>query len=235
MKISVAVLAGMAAMVSGVMAEPLVLQPTKDVRIMCDPSEMEFNGGQATRLRMRAPAQQSAEIPILDFDRAEIQKFMEANKDKKITATLSVVVREVAGVGDTPVKVELGALDTASDWIEGEQMQGPAKKGESSAAEAQAQTRKWTTAAGQEVDSLKELIWRDGRIATLVNNSRADVKQNTAGRTIQIQLDDAFLKHVATDANCRGVYLFCLDGTAMIDLFSREQSGRPPRLTLAAE
>ena len=53
--------------------------------------------------------------------------------------------------------------------------------------------------------------------------------------TVEIVLDEAFLKHLATNAKCRGLFLFLRDKSARIDLFSREQEAKTPKLVLSAD
>lgn len=223
------------ALVSAAQAEPQEFLPTKDLRLMCHTEEQDANGGQSTRLRTTSLERSGAEFPVMDFDHAALKAFLDENKGKKVTAKLVLVIREVAGVQDAPVKLEAAAVDSAVDWNEGEGNQVKAKKGEACYAAAQAEEKKWATADGKEVASFLELVQKDGQPTGLVNGKGADVAKDAADKTVEIVLDEAFLKHLATDAKCRGLFLFLRDKTARIDVFSREQNAKTPKLILSAE
>lgn len=226
---------GMLALAAGVRAEPQEFLPTKDLRMMCHTEEQDFNGGQSTRLRTTGLERSGAEFPVMDFDHAALKTFLEANKDKKVTAKLVLVIREVAGVQDAPVKLEAATVDAAADWNEGEGNQVKAKKGEACYNAAQLDEKKWATADGKEVDNFLALVQKDGQPTGKVNSKGAEVAKDAADKTVEIVLDEAFLKHLATNAKCRGLFLFLRDKSARVDLFSREQQAKTPKLVLSAE
>lgn len=223
------------AMVLGVRADSQELLPTKDLRMMCHAEEQDYNGGQSTRLRTTGLERSGAEFPVMDFDHTALKAYLEQNKGKKIQVKLVLVIREVAGIADAPVKLEAAAVDSTVDWNEGEGSQVKAKKGEACFSAAQLEEKKWTGADGKEVANFQVLVQKDGQPATLVNSQGADVAKDAAEKSVEIPFDEAFLKHLATDANCRGLFLFLRDKTARVDIFSREQTAKAPKLVLSAE
>ncbi|MCX7591756.1 MAG: hypothetical protein N2255_09025, partial [Kiritimatiellae bacterium] len=187
------------------------------------------------RLRMVGIQRTSAEFAIMDFDRAELKSFLEKNKDKQVKAKLVVVIREVQGVEETPVNLEVGAIDCAVDWNEGEGSQVKAQKGESCALAAQAEEKKWATPEGKEVAQFRDLVWADGKLLVPVNAKSVPISKDMKNVPVEIELESAFLRHLAQDANCRGIFLFHRDKNAKIDIYSREQAQYPPQLVLATE
>src|SRR5881628_521183 len=99
-------------------ANELSLPPVKDVRITFYPAESEFNGGASPRLRTSNIKLNAGEAIIMDFDRAAIAAFLEKNKEKRVAAKLVMISRGLHH-GST-AKIEAAALDTASDWNEGD-------------------------------------------------------------------------------------------------------------------
>ncbi|MGQ9661687.1 MAG: hypothetical protein ACUVWX_05010 [Kiritimatiellia bacterium] len=219
----------------GALAETLTLKPTKDARIMGHPQEVDQNGGTSTRLRTVGIQRSSAEFVIMDFDRSELKAFLEKNKDKQIKAKLVVVIREVEGVEETPVNLEVGAIDSAVDWNEGSGAQVKAQKGEVCAAAAQAEVKKWTRPDGTEVDQFRDLVWADEKMLALVNGKSVAIAKDTKNVPAEIELEPAFLQHFVQDQNCRGLFLFHRDQKAKIDIYSREQAQHPPKLVVTAE
>ena len=120
------------ASLSAVAADPdpgaLTLPATKDVRVTCHRDEAGFNGGASPRLRTSNIKQNAGEVTLIDFNRTELAAFLEKNKGKTVSAKLVLVIRGLHH--GSSAKVELAALDTDSDWIEGDKIQTPAAKGE---------------------------------------------------------------------------------------------------------
>lgn len=217
-------------------AEDLSLPATKDTKVSCfksdESDETGWNNGKAERLRAKGIQKNSAEIILIDFDRAALKAFIEKNAGKDVKAKLALKVVQVqAG----PAKLELAALDTASEWTEGDKDSANADKGESSCAAAQKGVKKWTTADGKEADGLRDLVYNreDDKVKTLQNANSVEVSEKST--TVELELDAAFLKHLATDANCRGVVLFHRDQRAKLDFSSREKADKAPTLVVTAK
>jgi hypothetical protein len=220
---------------SAAFGEDLTLKPTKDARILGHEQERDQNGGQSTRLRAVGIARDSAEFPIMDFDHAAVKAYLDQNKDKKFKAKLVLPLREVQGLPETPVKLEVATLDSAVDWNEGQGNQKKAEKGECCALAAQFGEKKWTTVSGKEVEQFKDLVWDGEKVTTVLNGKGVDIGKDDGTKTVEIELDDVVLKHLATNPNCRGLFLFHRDKGARIDIFSREQAQKCATLVVTAE
>jgi hypothetical protein len=213
-------------------AAQLSLEATRDARIMGHRAERDQNGGKCSRLRTVGVVRGSAEFMILDFDRAKLKGFLEKQKDKKISGTLQVQVREMHC---DKVKVEVATLDAGADWAEGERCQKKAKKGECCALAARMDEAKWTTADGKEVERFRDLVYDGDKITTRVNSAGVEVTRKDEKSYVEIKLDEAFVKHLAAAEHCRGLFLFHRDKQAKVDFFSREQNRREPKLVVTAE
>lgn len=204
--------------------------PTRDTRITCHPSEVTHNHGRANRLRTVGIQRVSAELVLIDFDRTAIKAFLDLNVGKEIEGQLTLHVYEVQ---DGPAKVEVAALDSGTDWVEGTKTMQQADKGESCFLAAQKDVAPWTTADGQVVANLKELLYdaASDKIKTLLNGQGVEVSNQN---NIAIPLDAAFVKHLGTSATCRGLVLFNRHPKAKVDFYSRDQNRRNPTLVLTA-
>lgn len=213
-------------------AEELALPATRDARIMGHRTEVKYNGGTSSRLRAVSVTKSSAEFVIMDFDRAALKAFVDRHKGKALTGKLVVFLREVQR--DT-AKVEVASLDSATDWNEGERSQQAAEKGECCAAAAQLDVKEWTRPDGTKVNTFRDLIYDAAakKIRTVLNSKSVEVKAGQTG-TIEIELDEKLLRHIATNDKCRGIFLFHRSSRAQVDFFSREQNRKVPRLTVAA-
>ena len=226
------------ATVTGFAAEPdpgeLALPATKDVRVTGHPDEAEFNGGASPRLRTSNIKQNAAEVSLLDFDRAALAAFLEKNKDKTVSAKLVLVSRGLHH--GSSAKVELAALDTDSDWIEGDKNAAKAAKGEPAFVAAQFETKPWTSADGKELANLRELFYDTATdtVKTPLNANALTVKETEEDKAVSLSLDAKFLTHLATDARCKGLILFNRDRTMLADFYSREQDGKGPKLVVTA-
>ena len=211
----------------------LSLPPTKDVRVTFHPTEADFNGGTSPRLRTSNIKLTAGEAIIMDFDRAGIAAFLDKSKDKRIAARLILVSRGLHH-GST-AKVEAAALDTASDWSEGDKSQAKAAKGEATFVAAQYETKPWTTADGKEVANLRELFYDSNAdtIKTLLNANTLTVQASDAEKPVVLELDAKFVEHLAKAANCKGLIVFNRDRAMLADFYSREHDRNGPKLVLA--
>jgi len=214
-------------------ANELSLPPAKDVRITFYPAESEFNGGASPRLRTSNIKLNAGEAIIMDFDRAAIAAFLDKNKDKRVAAKLVMVSRGLHH-GST-AKIEAAALDTASDWNEGDKTQTKASKGEATFVAAQFETKAWTTADGKEVPNLRDLFFDSASdtIKTLLNGPTLTVKAADTEKPVALELDATFVEHLARSANCRGLIVFNRDRNMLADFYSREQDNNGPKLVLS--
>ena len=210
----------------------LTLPATKDVRVTCHRDEADFNGGASPRLRTSNIKQNAAEVTLLDVDRAALAAFLEKNKDKTIAAKLVLVSRGLHH--GSSAKVELAALDTDSDWIEGDKNAAKAVKGEPTFLAAQFETKLWTGADGKEVANLRDLFYDTAAdtVKTPLNAHTLTVKASEEDKEVSFDLDAKFLTHVATDAHCKGLILFNRDRNMLADFYSREQDGKGAKLVL---
>ena len=221
------------ALVSGAAAATLTLSPTKDARVLGHRSEVNQNCGKSTRLRMVGIARGTAEFVIMDFDRAQLKEFVETHKEKTLSGKLMLNVREVQG--GEKIKVEVATIDCGVDWAEGTGVQTKAKKGESCALAAQFEVKKWAKPDGTEVERFKPLVYDGKEVTTVLNSKGVEVSQGDAGKYVEIELDEKLIKHLGTDANCRGLFLFHRDKQAKADIYSREQNRRAPKLVVTAK
>lgn len=206
----------------------------KDARILGHSSEASSNGGASARLRATGIAKTSAEFILLDFDRAAIKAFVEQNAGKTLSGKLVLNVREVQGVTD-PVDLKAAAVDAASVWNEGSGSQEQAKKGESCSVAARFEEQKWTLPDGNEVENFRALVWDGAKVRSVLNGKSAAVTGASAGNSLTVELEAAFVRHLATSATCQGLFLFHESTTAKIDVFSKEQVKKGAQLMLKAE
>lgn len=211
-------------------ADTLTLPATRDTRMTHHSSELDNNSGKSNRLRVTSITKKSSEFVLLDFDRAALKAFLDQYAGQDFEGKLSLVVREVQGGA---AKVEVCALDSAVDWNEGDNDLKKAAPGEATAIEAQTGKTKWKTASGEEVEKFRDLIVKDDAVVALVN-SKGVTADNGSGE-IEIPLDDAFLRHLATDPNCRGIVLFHREPNSKVDFFSRDQHGKSPKLVVSTK
>lgn len=225
-----------AAFVSGACAEDgtLALPATKDARITFYPTEADFNGGRSPRLRTSNIKLNAGEAILMDFDRTAITAFLEKQKDRQVLAKLVLVSRGLRH-GST-AKVEVASLDTASDWIEGEQAQAAAAKGEPTFKAAQHETKAWTTSEGKDVPNLRDLFYdaATDTIKTLLNGPAVTVKTGDSEKPIEVELEGKFLEHLAKEPACRGLIVFNRDRSMLADFYSREHDTNGPKLVLVA-
>ena len=210
--------------------DALSLPATRDARMTHHPSEIDNNSGRSNRLRVTSILKKSSEFVIIDFDRAALKAFVDKYAGQDFEGKLVLVVREVQGGA---AKVEVCALDSAVDWNEGETDLSKAQKGEASALEAQTGTTKWKTPDGQEVEKFKDLIYKDDAVVPLVNSKSVNA-ENGSGE-VAIPLDDAFIRHLGMDPNCRGLVLFHREQNSKVDFFSRDQNGKVPKLEVSTK
>ena len=210
----------------------LTLPATKDVRITCHRDEAEFNGGASPRLRTSNIKANAGEIVIMDFDRATLAAFLEKNKGKAITAKLVLISRGLHH-GKTAT-VEAAALDTASEWTEGDKIQTKAAKGEAAFVAAQFETRAWTTADGKEVANLRDVFYdaATDAIKTSFNSKTLTINASEEDKPVAMELDAKFVEHLATSEQCKGLLVFNRDRNMLADFYSREQDGKGPKLVL---
>ena len=171
----------------------------------------------------------------MDFDRAAVAAFLEKNKDKPIAAKLVLVSRGLHH-GST-AKVETAALDTSSDWIEGDKSQTKASKGEATFVAAQFETKPWTTADGKDVANLRDLFYDEDAdtIKTMQNANTLTVKDSDAEKPVVLELDAKFVEHLAKAAACKGLIVFNRDRNMLADFYSREHDANAPKLVLTAD
>ena len=213
-------------------AASLKLEPTKDARVLGHRSEVGQNCGRSSRLRTVGIKQGSAEFVIMDFDRAALKAFLEKNEGKTISGKLVLVVRQVQG---PKTKLEVATIDAGVDWVEGTKSQQDAEKGECCALWAQQVVKKWAPADGKEVGRFKELVYDGEKVTTVLNSKGVELAKDDGGKTVEIELDEKLVKHLGTNQNCRGLFLFHRDPQAKVDVFSREQNRKQPRLVVTAE
>ena len=214
-------------------AEPLTLHPTRDTGISGHPREAEYNNGRGTRLRTAALQGGDPGFVLIDFDRGALAAFLERHGDD-VSAKLVLHVRQVQGGAAT---IEVGALDSASDWNEGRGAFSQAQEGEATARMAQHGLESWTTPDGREVDTFRDLFYdpATGEVNMVLNSSTIEVKEADRLKTVEIELDRELLAHMANSEHCRGLVLFHRTEGVKADVFSREQRGREPKLVVTAE
>lgn len=212
----------------------LALPASKDVRVTFHSTEAEFNGGASPRLRTSNIKINAGEAIIMAFDRAAIANFLEQHKDRRVTAKLILVSRGLRH--GSSAKIEAAALDTASDWNEGDKSQAKAAKGEAAFVAAQYETKAWTTADGKEVANLRELFYdrETDALKTLLNAHAVTVKAADAEKPVTLELDVKFIAHLAGAPACKGLIVFNRDRTMLADFYSREHDRHGPRLVLSA-
>lgn len=213
-------------------AAELSVQPSKDARIMGHSSEVNMNGGTSARLRATGIVKKDTEFIIMDFDRAELKKFVD-NKTG-ITGKLLVTIRDFPA-GEDGVELKMAAIDAASDWNEGSGNQVQAQKGESCATAAKFDEQKWSLPNGKEVDSFRDLVWDGSNVRTKRNNNSLKVNKDDVGKELEFSLDSEFIKHLATSEKCQGLFIYHEDSKAKVDIFSREQKNREPKLVLSTK
>ena len=214
-------------------AATLTLEATKDGRILGHRSEVNQNCGKSSRLRTVGIMRGSAEFVIMDFDRARLKAFIEVNKGKALSGKLMLNVRQVQG--GEKAKLEVASLDCSVDWVEGEGSQKKAQRGEACALAAQFDVKKWAKADGTEVGRFKELVYDGKEVTTVLNSKGVEVSKADAKKYVEIELDEALIKHLGTDANCRGLFLLHRDKRVKADVYSREQNRRGPKLVVTAK
>jgi hypothetical protein len=211
----------------------LELVAVKNACVFFHPSETEFNGGACHRLRTRDLAKGSGEATLIDFDRAALKKFLDKNKEKAVSGKLVLAIRELQ---QGPSKIEVAALDTASDWGEGNKAQLKAEKGEVCVAAAQFGDKPWTTADGKAVRDLGELLYnaKSDTVKTMLNPKSVTVADADKGNSVNMDLDPKFVEHLA-DANCRGIVVFTRGNDGKVYFSSRDKEGKEPRLVLSVK
>lgn len=216
-------------------ANALSLPAVKDVRVTFYPAESEFNGGTSPRLRTSNLKLNAGEAILMDFDRKALADFLDKNKDKRVAAKLVLVSRGLHH-GST-AKIEAAALDTSSDWNEGDKSQTKASKGEACFVAAQFETKPWTTAEGKEVPNLRDLLYdaKADTIKTVLNSNTLTVKESDAEKPVALELDAKFVEHLARAAECKGLVVFNRDRNMLADFYSREQDNNAAKLVLTLE
>jgi hypothetical protein len=215
-------------------AQELRLEADRDAQIFGHSKERKLNGGKSSRLRTKAIQNNHSELCLLGFDQEALQAFFKKSKGKKLTATLSLVVRQVKG---KDVKVEIATVEAAHDWAEGSQNQKPAQEGESCYLAAQLGTHPWTKADGAEVADLEALIYDadGGKILTTLNEKPIVVNPADKNKRVTVELSEPVLKQLVLGKTCRGLVLFTRDPKGAGHFYSREQSRKKPTLVLVAE
>lgn len=209
----------------------LQLVAVKNGRILFHASESDFNGGGVHRLRASGLALDSADVAIIDFDRTALKTFLDKNKGKQVSAAMELSIRDLDK--DQPGKLELAALDTGSDWIQGDKEAQQAGKGEPCNSAAAFGVKSWTTPDGKNVDNLRTLLF--GTSKTLMNSAGVNVTSADKQKTVSIPLDAKFLEHLATDAACKGVVVFTRGNNARVSFSSRDKEGKEPRLVVTVK
>ncbi|MFW5870877.1 MAG: hypothetical protein ACOC6C_05725 [Verrucomicrobiota bacterium] len=207
-------------------ADKITLEATRDTRFTHHSSEVNRNSGKSNRLRTRGIERGSAELVVVDFDRAKLKGFVKKYEGQSFSGKLKLHVRQVQN-GSAEVKV--CALETASEWNEGSGVLDKAKPGEATVLEAKTGQEKWVTPEGKEVKEFKDLIYRDGEI--IVKDNEHGVNVSDSG-PVEIQLDEEFIRHYATSPNVKGLVLYHWDNDAKIDFFSRDQYGKAQQLVV---
>ncbi|MBA3845156.1 MAG: hypothetical protein H0X45_00790 [Planctomycetes bacterium] len=225
------VLSGSLAAESGVLEQ--VFAVTRDVRISFDPSDSNFNYGQATRLRTRTLGQRSGEALVLDFDRAAIATFLDRHRAKPVTARLLIVCRDVLYAQVATVEVVI--LDTTAEWTEGGNDNVAATANEVNFFAARTGSQQWADARGGSVADFREVFYDKSRDAftTMVNPHALQAGPNDKDQQMSVQLDRAFVDHFARSPTSQGLVL-CTRSNAIVDFFSREQTDRGAQLVLSA-
>ncbi|MCG3181922.1 MAG: hypothetical protein BIFFINMI_04362 [Phycisphaerae bacterium] len=210
--------------------KPLELAATQNARVFFHASEMNVNGGGVHRLRVCSLEMDSADVAILDFDRAALKAWLDKHAGKEVSAGLVLSIRAIE---EGPARLQVAALDTASDWKQGDKNQKPAAKGEVCCGAAQFGVQPWTSADGKKVKNLRELVFSKDGVKTTLNPGGADVTDASKMQFVTIPLDAAFVRHVADDPNCKGVVVFTRTGKARVYFSSNDKEGHQPRLLLA--
>jgi hypothetical protein len=209
------------------------LEPTRDARLYGHKSEQKLNGGQSTRLRTRGIATDCPEFALMDFDHKAVLDFIKNSAGKRISAKLTVVVREVQGADK--IKLEAAAFQAAADWQEGKKSQEAAERGEVNYLEAQAEVAPWTSVAGKKAASFKDLVFGVGQSEAVFNSGSVEGTPAMADTRVSIALDAKVIQMLAGAPGCRGLVIFHRGDKAMADFYSREQNQHKPELVLTAE
>nr|MBA3845618.1 hypothetical protein [Planctomycetota bacterium] len=173
----------------------------------------------------------SGEAIVLDFQRKAIALFLDAYKDKQISAHLVIVCKPTQS--SPAATVEAVILDTTSDWTEGTKLGNTAAEGEVTFSAPQFGGKPWTNAEGKAVADFRELFYDKDydKFRTLVNSHTLQIGPDDKGKPVKLELDAKFLESFAHGPTCKGLIL-CTRGDVMADFSSREQSGQVPTLVL---
>jgi len=212
----------------------LELVVLRNAVVFSHPSEARKNGGTCHRLRARDISRNSGEVSLIDFDRAALKQFLDRNQDKTVAGRLVLAIRAVQR---GPGKLEVAALDSGVDWVEGTKDQKPAEKGEVCYAAAQLGVQPWTAANGRPVKNLGELFYnaKNDSVRTMLSSKPATVTDADKKKFVNVELDGKFVQHLATDPNCRGIIVFTRGGNTSIYFSSRDKAGKEPRLIVTVE
>jgi hypothetical protein len=158
-------------------------------------------------LRVRSVSGFCEEALIMDFDRPAIAAFLEKNKGKTVTATLTLFC--LGSEGASPVKAEVATLDTTAEWGEGDKSGDTAAKGEVTLKAARYGEAQWTDAAGKTVVNLQEVFLdASNNVKGLANASPMTVEKAQDGKQVSVVLDAKFVQHLATSPVCKGLVIF---------------------------
>jgi hypothetical protein len=211
------------------------LAATRDARVMFYPNEAEFNGGGSDYLRASNINGNGAECGIVDFDRTALKAALAKNQGKTVTVTLKLTVRDVILHPSGTLRVV--ALDTASDWTEGNKSWSKADKGQCCAKAARFDEKPWTTADGKEVATLRDLFFdiSTRKEHALANQNPLLINATDKGKTVSVVLQPRFVEHLANDPACKGIVLFTHDEGVLLDVDSREKGHAGPTLTISVK
>ncbi len=210
----------------------ITLQGVRDAKFGSHSIQLTQNFGAANRLRTKGIQAGHCEIVLIDFDRSELRRFVEARRGRKLSGELEMHVYEI----DRPqADIHVATLQTASEWEEGQTSFDQAQRGESCYTWARYQVERWKTQDGAEVENLRDLFYdlNADEVKTIENSHSPTVRDGD--RTVTIQLDEKVIKDLALNENCRGLILFNRHPEARLDFYSRRQANRRYSLKVVAE
>lgn len=208
----------------------------RDLRVMSHDSEALFNGGGGTLIRARNINSKSGEFTLVDFDAAAVKAFLDANKNKSVTAVLDL---NIGRIQNAPATLRVLPLLSTVDWNEGTQTQAAARPGEACYAWAQKDKVRWTNADGQEVPDVRAAVYDRVAQKVLVKENSQSVELKGGETKVSIPLDLWLVTDLATNEKNRGLIVFTaqpVDGPqAIIDFRSRDTKAGPKLILEAKE
>ncbi len=191
-------------------SDRIELEVARDARVMHHSSvRNSTSGGSAARLRARNIDRGSAEIFLLDFDRAALRAFVKKYEGQSFSGKLVLDVREVQ---NGPGEVEACIVESTENWSE-----------RNLSAVAPQPGKKWTSPDGTEHELLKDLLYADGVIKAVLNSHTVTVNDGDAGSKAEMTLDEKFIRHYATAPHVRGMGLFTRNERCVADFYGRAQ------------